>query len=97
MRSRFIDVAGRAARHYEAQGDAETARAVYQRALDIYPDSARITKALIQARIAEGDIAGALADYARYERMVRAQAAEAPSATIRELIAPFLTRQSVSR
>jgi hypothetical protein len=41
VRSKFLDLAERLARHEEARGDHAAARAVYLRAIDKYPTSAR--------------------------------------------------------
>ena len=90
VRNQFVDLARRIGQKREAEGKFEGARAVYLRALDFYPHSTRLYKALIQGRLAEGDAAGAVADYARYERTLRATGQGAPSFPIRALIQPFL-------
>ncbi|MGE0239055.1 MAG: BTAD domain-containing putative transcriptional regulator [Parvibaculaceae bacterium] len=90
LREQFVDLADRIGQQREAAGDAAGARDNYLRALDFYPDAARIHKGLIQGRLAQKDVAGALADYSRYERTVKAAADGEPSPGIRALIQPFL-------
>jgi DNA-binding SARP family transcriptional activator len=70
----------------------ETSRAceVYLRALDAYPTSERCYDALLRARIAAGDTAGALEDYRRYARIVESTLIAKPSPAIRALVAPLL-------
>jgi LuxR family transcriptional regulator, maltose regulon positive regulatory protein len=85
VRSQFVDVAGRVGKQRELNGAGE-ARAIYLRVLDFYPDSARAYKGLIQERLAQGDVAGAIGDYARYERTIRATSGGVPSPAIRALI-----------
>jgi len=95
VRGQFIDLAGHVSRQCEVQGDAATARGSYLRALEFYPDSARIYRGLIQGRLAQGDVAGAIADYSRYERTVRATIDGVPSPAIRALIQPFLAPANI--
>jgi len=86
LRSQFIDLTGRVAAERAAQGDDEEARSLYLRALDFYPDSVSISKALIEGRLAQGDAAGAMAEYARYERAAKAGPDGEPSPVIRALL-----------
>jgi LuxR family maltose regulon positive regulatory protein len=72
VRRDVIELAIRIGKHCEARNDAAKARTVYLRALDFYPDSATIYSALIQGRIVQGDLAGAIDDYASCERTLRA-------------------------
>lgn len=95
LREAFIDLTLRAGRVREARGDILGARDFYLRALDFYPDAIPLYKSLIQARIEQKDIAGAMADYARYERASKA-AASMPSATIQALVQPFLASPRIS-
>jgi DNA-binding SARP family transcriptional activator len=74
----------------EARGDGRAAQAYYLRALEIFPHSARLSHALIQARLAQGDNAGAIDEYSRYERMLKAAGEDAPSPAIRALVQPLL-------
>jgi LuxR family maltose regulon positive regulatory protein len=98
LRDQFVDLTGRVGDERQAHGDAAGARDVYLRALDFYPDSMRIYKGLIQGRLAQKDVAGAMADYSRYERTIKASADSTPSPAIRALIQPFLaTAAPVSR
>ncbi|HET6160248.1 MAG TPA: BTAD domain-containing putative transcriptional regulator [Dongiaceae bacterium] len=90
LRDEFVELAIRLGKQCEAQNDRTSARNNYLRALESYPESARISLALIQARLAEGDVAGAIDDYSRYERTLRAAGGEAPSPAIRALIQPLL-------
>lgn len=94
LREQFVDLADRVGRRRAAHGDPAGARESYLRALDFYPDSTRIYEGLIQGRLAQKDIAGALADYARYERTIKATADGVFSPAIRNLIHPFLTARA---
>lgn len=100
VRRAFIDLAIRVGKAREERKDAAGAQAVYLRALEFYPDSARLYKSLIEARLAQNDIAGAIDDFVRYERTMRAADGEPPAA-IRALVKPFrdsawIRRQRVS-
>lgn len=90
LRDRFLDLALHLGRRHEQRGDSGRARALYLHALDLYPDSARIHEALIRGRLAQADMAGALDDYERYERMLRATPGAVPSAVIHGLVKPLL-------
>jgi DNA-binding SARP family transcriptional activator len=85
VRSKFLELAERLARRCEAQRDFIGARAVYLRAIDMYPTSARGYEGLIRNRLALEDQAGALEDYQRYRRMLEAQGGQATPA-IRALV-----------
>jgi DNA-binding SARP family transcriptional activator len=89
LRSAFIDVVIRLGRGFEQRGDLPKACEAYLRGLDAYPTSERCYEALLRARLAMGDAAGALDDYHRCERLLAAiQARPAPS--IRALVARLL-------
>jgi len=94
LREQFVDLAHRVGRQREAHGDPAGARESYLRALDFYPDSTRIYEGLIQGRLAQKDVAGALADYARYERTIKATMDGVLSPAIRSLVHPFLTARA---
>jgi two-component SAPR family response regulator len=81
----FMDLACRVAAEREHEGDADGARAIYLRGLDFYPDSARFYEGLIQGRLTQNDVAGAVADHSRYERIVAAVGGE-PSPALRNLV-----------
>ena len=66
VRSKFIELANRLARRFEGRGDHAGARAVYLRAIDMYPTSAVCYEGLIRNRIAMQDQAGAIEDYERF-------------------------------
>lgn len=93
VRSQIVDLAGRIGKQRERVDEAEGARAIYLRTLDFYPDSAAIHRRLIEARLAEGDTAGAMSDYARYEQTIRAVDGE-PSPTVLSLVRPLLADES---
>ena len=65
-------------------------RSVYLRVIDMYATSERAYAALLRARLAEGDAAGALEDYRRYERTLASTLHVPPSRAIRALFAPVL-------
>jgi DNA-binding SARP family transcriptional activator len=90
VRDGFVELAVRVGKHREAQRDYEGARAAYLRVLDFYPDSARAYQFLIQERLQQNDVAGAIECYARYERTIEAEGQSAPSPAIRSLIRPHL-------
>ena len=83
VRSKFIDVVGRLARRSEARGDHAGARAVYLRAIDMYPTSTVCYEGLIRNRLAMKDQAGALEDYERYLRVIQSTREAHPSPAIR--------------
>lgn len=90
LRGQFVDLTSRVGAHRETAGDDGGARDIYLRALDFYPDDARITKGLIQGRLGQNDVAGAIADYARYERTIKATNGGAPLPAVRSLVQPLL-------
>ncbi len=90
VRGKFLDLSERLARRHEARGDHAVARAVYLRAIDMYPTSARCYEGLIRNRLAVKDDAGALDDYQRYRRMLETQGSANPSPAIRALVGRLL-------
>jgi LuxR family transcriptional regulator, maltose regulon positive regulatory protein len=88
VRREYIDLAVRVGKAREQRNQTADALAVYLRAIDFYPDSSRLHKALIEARLAQDDISGAIEDFERYERTLRA-ADEEPSPAIRALVGAF--------
>lgn len=86
VQNKFVELAIRLGK----LADGRSAQGYYLRALEIFPHSARLSHALIQARLAQGDKAGAIDEYSRYERMLKAAGEEDPSPAIRALIQPFL-------
>jgi LuxR family maltose regulon positive regulatory protein len=91
VRSKFLDLSARIARRHEARADHTAARAVYLRAIDMYPTSSRCYEGLIRNRLAMRDEAGALDDYQRYRRMLETQGSNAnPSPAIRALVTQLL-------
>ena len=92
VRGQFIELACRVGSGRALLGDRDGAHAAYLRALDFYPNATRIYKALIESRLAQNDSIGAVADYSRYERTIRAIDDELPSPDIRAIVKPLLTR-----
>jgi len=90
VRSKFIDLASRLARRLEGRGDHKGARAVYLRAIDMYPTSAVCYEGLIRSRLAMQDQAGALEDYERYLRVIQSTREAKPSPAIRSLVGALL-------
>jgi LuxR family maltose regulon positive regulatory protein len=90
VRSKFIDLVGRLARGAEARGDRAVARAVYLRAIDMYPTSAVCYEGLIRNRLAMNDQAGALEDYERYLRVIQSTREATPSPAIRSMVGGLL-------
>ena len=90
VRSKFIDLAGRLARRFEGRGDHAGARAVYLRAIDMYPTSAVCYEGLIRNRLAMQDQGGALEDYERYLRVIQSTREAKPSPAIRSLVGALL-------
>jgi DNA-binding SARP family transcriptional activator len=86
VRSSFIEVALRLGKRFEERGDWPKACEAYLRALDVYPTSERCYEALLQARLAMGDAAGAIDDYQRCERMLATTLQARPSPSIRALV-----------
>jgi DNA-binding SARP family transcriptional activator len=90
VRSKFIDLASRLARRFEERSDNKSARAVYLRAIDMYPTSAVCYEGLIRNRLAMQDQAGALEDYERYLRVIQSTREAKPSPSIRSLVGSLL-------
>lgn len=90
VRSKFLDLTERHARRHEARGDHAAARAIFLRAIDMYPGSSRCYEGLIRNRLAMRDEAGALDDYQRYRRMLETQGDANPSPAIRSLVGKLL-------
>ncbi len=94
VRSELIELASRLGGHWDARGAHEKARTFYARALEFYPASERCYEALLRSRLAQSDIAGALEDYHRCERILRMTRHTGPSLALRAIIAPHLARVS---
>lgn len=92
LQGRFIEVAMRLGRRFEARGDLAKACETYVRALDAYATSDRCYEALLRARLGMGDTAGAVDDYHRYERVLATSLHAMPSPAIRTLVAHLLTQ-----
>jgi len=92
VRGSFIELALRAGKRFEKRSDILRACDVYQQALDAYPTSERGYEALLRARLAMGDAAGALEDFYRCERVLASTLQMKPSSSIRALVAPLLNR-----
>ena len=60
------------------------------RALDFFPTSERCYQALVRARLAQGDVAGAIEDYRRCERVLSSTNQTRPSSALRSLVEPWL-------
>lgn len=86
VRGKFIELTNRLAQQHESLGNHARARAVYLRALDMYPTCGRCYESLIRGRLAQHDTVSAIEDYRRYERMLRATGHGQPSATIQALV-----------
>ena len=93
VRRDLIDIALRIGQRLEAT-NAHEARSIYLRTLDLYPDAGPACKALIRERLSRRDFEGAVDDYARYERALRAAGEAAPAAEIRALVEPYLVRHT---
>ncbi|QPB18872.1 hypothetical protein [Rhizobium sp. 007] len=93
VRRDLIDLGLRLGQRLETTNNSHGARSIYLRTLDFYPDAGPICKALIKERLARHDFEGAVDDYARYERALRA-AGETAAAEIRALVEPYLIRQT---
>ena len=89
VRDGYVELSIRAGKRCEAQNEGARARATYLRALDFYPDSERLHGALIEQRLSEGDIAGAVEDRQRYLRMLKAVGDLDPSPAIEALARRF--------
>jgi LuxR family transcriptional regulator, maltose regulon positive regulatory protein len=90
VRSKFVDLTSRLARRREAKRNFDAARALYLRAIDMYPTSARCYEGLIRNRLADQDKAGALEDYERYVRVMQSTRDAMPSPAIRALVGSLL-------
>lgn len=94
VRRDLIDLSLRIGQRLETAGNAREARSVYLRTLDLYPDAGPICKALIKGQLSCRDFEGAVEDYTRYERTLRAAGEAAPAAEIRALVEPYLVRHT---
>lgn len=90
VRDGLIELADRIGRHWRDHGDTARARRAWRRALDFYPDSARIWRALIEERLAGKDPAGAIEDYRGYERALASVGDDRPSPSVRSLVRDLL-------
>ena len=90
LRASFVELVMRLGKSFEQGGDPIRACQVYLRALDAYPTSERCYEALLRARLAMGDAAGALEDYYRCERTLATMLHSRPSPSIRALVAGLL-------
>ena len=91
VRSKYTELARRIGKQYESLGELAQARSIYLRAIDFYPTSELCYEALLRARLAQGDTAGAVEDYRRYERVLETTRQARPSPAIRALVARLLT------
>lgn len=89
VQNKFVELAIRLGKLCEGR-ESRMAQGFYLRALEIFPQSARLSHALIQARLAQGDNAGAIDEYSRYERTLKAAGEDQPSPAIRALVQPLL-------
>jgi DNA-binding SARP family transcriptional activator len=85
VRGKFIELTARLARAYEGRGAHARARALYLRAIDMYPTCSRCYESLIRGSLAQGDVPRAIEDYRRYERMLRASGIQ-PAVAIQSAI-----------
>jgi DNA-binding SARP family transcriptional activator len=95
VQQEFVDLTVRVGKQRELRGNLDETRTAYLRALDFYPASQRLHKGLIEARLAQGDPAGAISDFDRYARTMRVTDGELSTA-IAALVKPLLqsrTRQ----
>ena len=90
VRDGVSELAERIGKACQDLGDTERARRAYRRALEFYPDSARLNGALIRESLSRNDHAGALDDYRRYERALALTGEDQPSPAVRSLIRPLL-------
>lgn len=90
----FADLALAAGAALEAGGEGGRARRIYLRGLEHYPDSARLSKALILECLARDDVDAALEGFAHYERSLRAAGFDAPPADMRALVQPYLAARA---
>lgn len=89
VRTQFLDLALSVGKEHEAEGRTRRARAIYLRALESYPDSARIHQSLIADSLTRQDSAGAVEDYARYQRALNGETPPL-SPSLMALIRPLL-------
>lgn len=87
LRGQLIDLALGLGAHHECRQDAASARRLYLRTLDLYPDAPRLYEALIRLRLAADDRAGALEDLARFERIAGPRAQDDAVRALRRLVA----------
>jgi LuxR family transcriptional regulator, maltose regulon positive regulatory protein len=95
VRGLYLAAVEQRAALFAASAGLSAATQLWQRALDHYPDSLRALEALVGLRVAQADTAGALEDYARYQRLLRALGMPA-SAALRRLIAPLAAARGIS-
>jgi LuxR family transcriptional regulator, maltose regulon positive regulatory protein len=89
VRDGYVELSVRAARRCDLERESARARATCLRALEFYHDSDRLHGALIEQRLAGGDIAGAVEDHQRYMRMLKAAGDLDPSPAIAALALKF--------
>ena len=94
VRRSYLDVVMRLGHRLEERGELQKAAQAYVRALEAYPTSEQCWEALLRARLALGDPAGALDEYRRCEGVLAA-AGRTPSASIRALVRPLLPAPAV--
>ena len=97
VRSKYLDLTRRIGRQYESAGNIASARSTYLRALDFYPTAEPCYEGLIRTRVAQGDTAGALEDFRRYQRVLDTTLQTVPSPAIRALIGPLLASSTLAR
>jgi LuxR family maltose regulon positive regulatory protein len=90
VRDGVVELTERIGKYRQDLGDAARARRAYQRALDFYPDSAKLNSALIRESLSRNDHAGAIDDYQRYERALALTGEHQPSPSVRSLVRPLL-------
>ncbi|MER8951833.1 hypothetical protein NKH98_03695 [Mesorhizobium sp. M0833] len=90
VRDGLVELAVRIAKHWQSRGNADRARQACRRALDFYPESAKLHGTLIQESLSRNDHAGAIEDYRRYERALASTGDDEPSPLLRSLVRPFL-------
>lgn len=93
VRRELIDLGLRLGQRLETADQPEKARTIYLGVLDFYPDAGPICKALIKEQLCRNDFEGAVDEYGRYERALRA-AGDVAAADIRALVAPYLARRA---
>ncbi len=90
VRTQFLDLAMSVGKEHEIGARSDRARIIYLRALEAYPDSARMHQALIADSLGRQDAAGAIEDYARYQRALNGDTPPL-SPSLMALIRPFLS------